>query len=67
MEESKKYMYKCICVAIIGWKDYEHLHSPRHDSEKAMALHSSTLAWKIPWMEEPGRLQSMRSLRVGHD
>ena len=32
-----------------------------------MAPHSSTLAWKIPWMEEPGRLQSMRSLRVGHD
>ena len=36
-------------------------------TEKAMAPHSSTLAWKIPWMEEPGRLQSMRSLRVGHD
>ena len=35
--------------------------------EKAMAPHSSTLAWKIPWMEEPGRLQSMRSHRVGHD
>ena len=35
--------------------------------EKAMAPHSSTLAWKIPWMEEPGRLQSMESLRVGHD
>ena len=35
--------------------------------EKAMATHSSTLAWKIPWTEEPGRLQSMRSLRVGHD
>ena len=35
--------------------------------EKAMAPHSSTLAWKIPWMEEPGRLQSMGSLRVGHD
>ena len=35
--------------------------------EKAMATHSSTLAWKIPWMEEPGRLQSMGSLRVGHD
>ena len=33
-------------------------------SEKAMAPHSSTLAWKIPWMEEPGRLQSMGSLRV---
>ena len=36
-------------------------------SEKAMAPHSSTLAWKIPWAEEPVRLQSMRSLRVGHD
>ena len=36
-------------------------------SEKAMAPHSSTLAWTIPWMEEPGRLQSMGSLRVGHD
>ena len=36
-------------------------------SEKAMALHSSTLAWKIPWTEEPSRLQSMGSLRVGHD
>ena len=34
---------------------------------EAMAPHSSTLAWKIPWMEEPGRLQSMGSLRVGHD
>ena len=35
--------------------------------EKAMAPHPSTLAWKIPWTEEPGRLQSMGSLRVGHD
>ena len=35
--------------------------------EKEMETHSSTLAWKIPWMEEPGRLQSMGSLRVGHD
>ena len=35
--------------------------------EKAMAPHSSTLAWKIPWTEEPGRLQSTGSLRVGHD
>ena len=34
---------------------------------KAMAPHSSTLAWQIPWMEEPGRLQSMGSLGVGHD
>ena len=35
--------------------------------EKAVAPHSSTLAWKIPWTEEPGRLQSMGSQRVGHD
>ena len=35
--------------------------------EKAMAPHSSTLAWKIPWTEEPGRLQPMESHRVGHD
>ena len=35
--------------------------------EKAMATHSSILAWKIPWMEEPGRLQSTGSQRVGHD
>ena len=35
--------------------------------EKAMATHSSTLAWRIPWTEEPGGLQSMGSLRVGHD
>ena len=35
--------------------------------EKATAPHSSSLAWKIPWTEEPGRLQSMGSLRVGHD
>ena len=35
--------------------------------EKAMAPHSSALAWKIPWMEEPGGLQSMGLLRVGHD
>ena len=37
------------------------------EAEKAMAPHSSTLAWKIPWTEEPGRLQSMGSLRIGHD
>ena len=36
-------------------------------SEKAMAPHSSTFAWKIPWMEKPGGLQSMGSLRVRHD
>ena len=42
-------------------KDLEEL------KEKAIAPHSSTLAWKIPWMEEPGGLQSMGFQRVGHD
>ena len=37
-----------------------------HTLEKEMATHSSVLAWRIPWMEEPGRLQSMGSLRVRH-
>ena len=36
-------------------------------SEKTIAPHSNTLAWKTPWTEEPGRLQSMGLLRVGHD
>ena len=35
--------------------------------EKEIAIHSSSLAWKIPWMEDPGRLQFMGSQRVGHD
>ena len=35
--------------------------------EKEMAIHSTTIAWKIPWTEEPGRLQSMGSQRVGRD
>ena len=42
-------------------------HTLRYNLEKAMAPHSSTLDWKIPWTEEPGRLQSLGSLRVGHD
>ena len=45
-------------VRSLGWEE---------PLEKAMATHSSTLAWKIPWMEEPGKLQSMGSLGVGHD
>ena len=56
----------------LGFSRQEHwsglpFPSPMHESEKAMAPHSSTLAWKIPWAEEPGRLQSMGSLRVGLD
>ena len=41
--------------------------NPCDPLEKAMATHSGTLVWKIPWMEEPGRLQSMGSQRVRHD
>ena len=47
-------------------KDLLSMSYTKH-TEKAMAPHSSTLAWKIPWTEEPGRLQSMGSLGVGHD
>ena len=45
-------------VRSLGWED---------PLEKEMATHSSTIAWKIPWMEEPGGLQSMGSQRVGRD
>ena len=45
-------------VQSLGWED---------PLEEEMAIHSSTLAWKFPWTEEPGRLQSMGSQRVGHD
>ena len=45
-------------VRSLGWED---------PLEKEMAIHSSTLAWKIPWTEEPSRLQSMGSQRVGHN
>ena len=45
-------------VQSLGWEEI---------LEKAMATHSSILAWKIPWMGEPGRLQSMGSQRVGHE
>ena len=47
---------------IVGFKGHT-----KGTLEKTMAAHSSTLAWRIPWMEEPGGLQSMGSLRVGHN
>ena len=49
--------------------DNAEVQSPGYENplEKEMATHSSILAWKIPWTEEPGRLQSMGLLRVGHD
>ena len=43
------------------------LEGTQFNSEKAMAPHSSTLAWEIPWTKEPGGLQSMGSIKVGHD
>ena len=45
-------------VQALGWED---------PLEKEMVIHSSTIAWKIPWTEEPGRIQSLGSQRVGHD
>ena len=51
----------------VSQKEKEKYHILTHILEKAMAPHSSTLAWKIPWMEEPGGLQSMGSLRAGYD
>ena len=60
----QQYYYLVITInlghlpAILGWED---------PLEKEMAIHSSTLAWNIPWTEEPDRLQSMGSQRVGHN
>ena len=57
-------MVKCLStmwetgVRALGWED---------PLEKEMATHSRTIAWKIPWTEEPGRLQSMGLQRVGHN
>ena len=72
-KETAKY-YDKIKIKILRYL-YSHIHCGIiHNSqkvettlEKAMAAHSSTLAWKIPWTEEPGRLRSMGSLRVRHD
>ena len=55
------------CPTIQLSSDTIYLELVSDPSEKATAPHSSTLAWKIPWTEEPGGLQSMGSLRVGHD
>ena len=57
-------MVKCLStmqetwVQFLGWED---------PLDKEMAIHSSAIAWKIPWTEEPGRLQSIGSQKVGHD
>ena len=54
------YKYVCVCVCVCVCMSC-------HVTEKAMAPHSGTLAWETPWTEEPGRVQSMGSRRVGHD
>ena len=59
--------YCSACLQLTLRKEKQNLLRLLRSVEKAMAPHSSTLAWKIPWMEEPGGLQSMGSLRVGHD
>ena len=60
---------KRLSIVQFGFKEivWRFQNFPIIATGKAMATHSSTLAWKIPWVEEPGRLQSMGSLRVGHD
>ena len=60
IQEEKMNNYTCKIIKL----ERKHLGA---GVEKAMAPHSSTLAWKIPWTEEPGRLQSMGLLGVGHD
>ena len=70
---SHPYMTTGKTIALTRWNFVDKVMSllfnmlSRLAMEKAMAPHSSTLAWKIPWTEEPGRLQSMGSLRAGHD
>ena len=54
---------KCLLVM---WETRVQFLGQEDPLEKEMAIHSSTLAWKIPWMEEPDRLQSMGSQRVRH-
>ena len=57
-------------AVLIRWPKYWSFRfsiSPSNELEKEMATHSSTLAWRIPWREEPGGLQSMGSQRVRHD
>ena len=61
-----------MCVFSLGRKSHSGYREPKFETkqsglEKVMAPHSSTLAWKIPWTEEPGGPQSMGSLRVGQD
>ena len=82
-EQPPSYYHTCysvyplrICASLVAqtvkhlpamWETWVRFLGQEVPLEKEMAIHSSTLAWKILWMEEPDRLQSMRSQRVGHD
>ena len=68
--------YTLICASLVVqavkhlstmWETWVRSLGREDPLEKEMANHSGTVAWKIPWTEEPGRLQSMGSQRVGHD
>ena len=69
-------LYYCFWASLVAqrlkhlpgmWETWVRSLGQKDPLEKEMATHSSTLAWRIPWREEPGRLQSMESQRVGHD
>ena len=64
-----KYINNVIATCFVSMKVKNHGFASSYylTAVKAMAPHSSTLTWKTPWTEEPGGLQSMGSLRVGHD
>ena len=66
-KETKNMVGKCPFIKITGCSARMFELYPTYNKESLMAPHSCTLAWKTPWMEEPGRLQSMASRRVGHD
>ena len=57
-------MYMCVCI---NKKGILFSHEKEGDPTICDSIHSSTLPWRIPWTEEPGRLQSVGSLRVRHD
>ena len=65
-KEQKSLTIYCLWKPLLKYKDTEKLKI-KETVEKAIATHSSTLAWKIPWMWEPGRLQSTGSRRVRHN
>ena len=71
-EEMARVNIDILGISELKWTGMDKFNSDNHyiyycGLEKAMAPHSSTLAWKIPWTEEPGRLRSTRSQRVGLD